>query len=158
MLLPFLLVEVDLHLLIIILDCQGTVCACVIVCSVAKTSDRQTAANWLFFACSMWLRSSPIFIKSSYTQFLTLGCFSTVKYSKSPNRVEKQLQFWLPHTIFIDCASGRPNPWNWWKECSWTLKRLQNSLNRQETGKFGKKKKKKKKKLLGPDRWKVAQF
>ena len=34
------------------------------------------------------------------------------------------------------CSPGRLNPWNWWKECSLTLKTLKNSLNWQETDKF----------------------
>ena len=42
--------------------------------------------------------------------------------------------------IAIDCSLGRFNPWNWWKECSWTLRRLKNPLNWQETGIFEKKK------------------
>ena len=38
--------------------------------------------------------------------------------------------------ISIDCYLGRLNPWNWWKECSWTLIRRKNSLNWQEIGTF----------------------
>ena len=38
--------------------------------------------------------------------------------------------------INTDCSLGRLNPWNWWKECSWTLIRLKNSLNGQEIGTF----------------------
>ena len=53
----------------------------------------------------------------------------------------KQLNCWLPHEVDnrysdIDCSPGCVIPWIWWKECSWTLKRLKNSLNWQETGKF----------------------
>ena len=63
----------------------------------------------------IWVLSSIKIIKitqfSGKTNIVWLWC-----------EVKKQYSFNFPGTF---------NPWNWWKECSWTLKRLKNFLNWQ---------------------------
>ena len=59
---------------------------------------------------------------------------------KIPQLGEKTMRLltsaWSVKSILIDLQDVHLNPWNWWKKCSWPLKRLKNSLNWQKTGKF----------------------
>ena len=80
--------------------------------SVSKTSEHQTAANWLFYQVIV----CPI------SQIWVL--FS-LKIIKSANWVRKQFDCWLPREVD-----------NWYQLLSRTSKRLKNSLNWQETGIF----------------------
>ena len=96
-----------------------------------------TVANWLF--CYQ-VNIHPIsWISVFFSLIINYGKKQTNKQTKNQQQLGgKQLDCRLPHEvdIDIDCSLGHLHLCNWWKKCSWTLKRLTNSMNWQEIEKF----------------------
>ena len=79
------------------------------------------------------------FLSSNHTPNILIWVFFSrkiIKITQLGRKKHKIVDFHVKWIIDIDYSPGHLNLWNWWKECSWPLKKLENSLNGQETVKF----------------------
>ena len=108
--------------------------------SVAKISWPQTTAN-CFFSPTVSDFKKPNIYQVMICPIPWIWVLFSFKIIRVTQLGRKTTRFFDFHwTIDIDCSPGQYDLRNGWKECCWTLKRLKNSLNWQDIGKFEEKK------------------